>query len=481
MEVTASLADDAIGVMRRVGARLEPVTLVKKHLRGGVGIKGGDGGGSRHDEVALAGTGGNPRTRAADASAELLRARCADLHHRHLCSDVSMCRRRSELRAAGGASRKTVTDRTESSIDEPPEAAARHHPPASALQVARPETVRTAGVSLNGCPDPVDVVEPTRDQLPAFHARAGGHECYRVVTEHRCNSYATETPHLSLIRSRAVGTERVLVTCDRGDGGSTDESRRTARIGRFPSSPTPRTRRYWIDGARNTRRMPLWSGFVAAGGRRFDWRVSCSPALALLGAATPVAVAWWRRGRRAPRGSPWLPFGHVGPIPVKRARTVIGGAPARPRRARGVLHSWGRPRPALRAAASIGQLDRRREHLHTAPVVGRSLVRPETSPLDADRFAAGDVRRSPQGVGQRAADRRQPRSEQVCCAVVCVANVADASMLAQWGLEQSPTRPWRGHQRAGRDVIRCTAGCVDDRQPEDPVVTGARQRLLDLC
>jgi hypothetical protein len=118
--------------------------------------------------------------------------------------------------------------------------------------------------------------------------------------------------------------------------------------------------------------------------------------------------------------------------------------PARPRRARGVLHSWGRPRPALRAAASIGQLDRRREQLHTAPVVGRSLVRPETSPLNADRFAASDVRRSPRNVAQRAADRRQPRPEQVWCAVVGVAT---------WPL----LRCWRNGTRAGRRLAHGVA------------------------
>jgi predicted acetyltransferase len=67
------------------------------------------------------------------------------------------------------------------------------------------------------------------------------------VAEHRGNSYAAETLHLSLILSRAVGTERVLVTCDHGDVGSTDGMRRNARIGRGQSSPTPRKRRYWID------------------------------------------------------------------------------------------------------------------------------------------------------------------------------------------------------------------------------------------
>jgi hypothetical protein len=59
-----------------------------------------------------------------------------------------------------------------------------------------------------------------------------------VVAEHRRNSYATETLHLSVILRRAGGTERVLVACDHGDVGSTDEMRRSARIGRFSHSDT---------------------------------------------------------------------------------------------------------------------------------------------------------------------------------------------------------------------------------------------------
>jgi hypothetical protein len=79
MEFTASLANRAIGVIRR-GQALEPVTFVKNTVdsQDGVpllsmgsrvisrdneerrGIRGGDGGGSGHDEVAIAGAGGNP-------------------------------------------------------------------------------------------------------------------------------------------------------------------------------------------------------------------------------------------------------------------------------------------------------------------------------------------------------------------------------------------------------------------------------------
>jgi hypothetical protein len=133
----------------------------RRGIRGGVTVAG-------QDTTRLRSRSGRQPVNAwADACAELLRARCADLHHRHLCSAVSMCRRRSELRAAGGASRWTVTRRTDPSVDEPPVAAARHHPPASALQVARPETVRGGQRLAERVLDAVDVMEPTPRQLPA--------------------------------------------------------------------------------------------------------------------------------------------------------------------------------------------------------------------------------------------------------------------------------------------------------------------------
>jgi predicted acetyltransferase len=59
-----------------------------------------------------------------------------------------------------------------------------------------------------------------RHELNEFLAREGGHIGYGVVAEHRRHGYATAILRHSLIIARAVGIDRVLVTCDEDNVGS---------------------------------------------------------------------------------------------------------------------------------------------------------------------------------------------------------------------------------------------------------------------
>jgi predicted acetyltransferase len=77
----------------------------------------------------------------------------------------------------------------------------------------------------------------------------GGHIGYAVLAEHRRRGYATEILRQSLVVVRALGVERVLVTCDDDNLGSATVIERCG--GRFDSVNKAEdghaVRRYWID------------------------------------------------------------------------------------------------------------------------------------------------------------------------------------------------------------------------------------------
>ena len=69
-----------------------------------------------------------------------------------------------------------------------------------------------------------------RHELNEFLAREGGHIGYGVVAEHRHRGYATAILRISLIIARAVGIDRVLVTCDEDNVGSAAVIERLAHV-----------------------------------------------------------------------------------------------------------------------------------------------------------------------------------------------------------------------------------------------------------
>jgi predicted acetyltransferase len=77
----------------------------------------------------------------------------------------------------------------------------------------------------------------------------GGHIGYAVLQEHRRRGYATEILRQSLVVARAVGVDRVLVTCDDDNLVSATVIERCG--GRFDSVNTAEdghlVRRYWVD------------------------------------------------------------------------------------------------------------------------------------------------------------------------------------------------------------------------------------------
>ena len=89
-----------------------------------------------------------------------------------------------------------------------------------------------------------------RHELTEYLAREGGHIGYAVVAEHRRRGYATEILRQSLVIARAIGVERVLVTCDDDNVGSATVIERCGGV--FDSlvtrsDDTTLCRRYWID------------------------------------------------------------------------------------------------------------------------------------------------------------------------------------------------------------------------------------------
>lgn len=89
-----------------------------------------------------------------------------------------------------------------------------------------------------------------RHRLNDFLLREGGHIGYAVLAEHRRRGYATQILRQSLVVARAIGIDRVLVTCDDDNLGS--RAVIEACGGRLDSDTgdapgTSAKRRYWID------------------------------------------------------------------------------------------------------------------------------------------------------------------------------------------------------------------------------------------
>ena len=88
-----------------------------------------------------------------------------------------------------------------------------------------------------------------RHELTTSSAARGGHIGYGVVVEHRRRGYATQTLRQSLIVARAVGVDRVLVTCDHDNVGSATVIERCGGVlhSVIDCEDGIPKRRYWIN------------------------------------------------------------------------------------------------------------------------------------------------------------------------------------------------------------------------------------------
>lgn len=87
-----------------------------------------------------------------------------------------------------------------------------------------------------------------RHELNDMLLQLGGHIGYGVRPQHRRHGYATEMLRQSLIVTRALGIDPVLVTCDEGNAASSTVIERCGgvleNIVDVPGAPSKR--RYWI-------------------------------------------------------------------------------------------------------------------------------------------------------------------------------------------------------------------------------------------
>jgi predicted acetyltransferase len=89
-----------------------------------------------------------------------------------------------------------------------------------------------------------------RHELNEHLLHEGGHIGYGVLREHRRQGYAGEILRQSLVVARAVGVDRVLVTCDDDNVGSATVIERHGGILEsvvIGDDAHTRIRRYWID------------------------------------------------------------------------------------------------------------------------------------------------------------------------------------------------------------------------------------------
>jgi len=89
-----------------------------------------------------------------------------------------------------------------------------------------------------------------RHVLNEFLAREGGHIGYCVLSDYRRRGYATTILLQSLVIARALGVDRILVTCDDDNVGSAEVIERCGGVFEANIQSTDgrvSKRRYWID------------------------------------------------------------------------------------------------------------------------------------------------------------------------------------------------------------------------------------------